>query len=172
MRSAVDSGTWRISGGLMKVAFWILPKAMEWKPSVTASILHPSAFSWIGRESALVSLLLLPLTLLQRLGFPSCGFGWLTSTVNKKSQCKISFILFQVFLAMSLLCLFLVEGCKYCKQDLTKEKFTLHQISRSHRRTAQRFFHFLTLSNSSQLFLPRTNSFHQFIAFLALSDSF
>ena len=45
----------------------------------------------------------------------------------------------QVFLGMSLLCLFFVEGCNYCKQDPATEKFTLYQISRSHRRTAQRF---------------------------------
>ena len=66
----------------------------------------------------------------------------------------------QVFLAMSLLCLFFVEGCKYCKQDLAKEKFTFHQISRSHRRSAQRFCNIQIASSSFKFFScsPSTSS--------------
>ena len=82
---------------------------------------------------------------------------------------------------MSLFCLFFVEGCKYCKQDPAKEKFTLHQISRSHRRTAQRFCNIWLASSSFKFFSrsPSTSSctlflvlLRPFYPFLALSYSF
>ena len=78
----------------------------------------------------------------------------------------------QVFLGMSLFCLFFVEGCKYCKQDPAKEKFNLHQISRSHRRTAQRFCNIYLASSSFKFFSCSPSTSSLLPLFLGLSFPF
>ena len=60
----------------------------------------------------------------------------------------------KVFLAMSILCLLFAEGLNYCAKDSSQEGFTMHQISRSHRRSVRSFRNtWLLLAQLCWLFL-------------------
>ena len=55
---------------------------------------------------------------------------------------------------MSILCLIFAEGLNYCSSDLSHEGFSMHQISRSHRRSVRRFRNsWLLLAQLCWLFL-------------------
>ena len=55
---------------------------------------------------------------------------------------------------MSILCLLFAEGLNYCAKDSSYEGFSMHQISRSHRRSVRRFRNtWLLLAQLCWLFL-------------------
>ena len=55
---------------------------------------------------------------------------------------------------MSILCLLFAEGLNYCAKDSSYEGFTMHQISKSHRRSVRRFRNtWLLLAQLCWLFL-------------------
>ena len=92
---------------------------------MTASISPASTFSWTGLGSALSCLLPQSLTSSQRS---------YSLAINGSLQA-----FFQVFLGMSVVSLLLAEGLNYCVKDPFQGGFTIHQISRSHRRCVRRF---------------------------------